>query len=113
MLRCLASLFHHDIICLTKTKSIECCEVPALPQHECFSAFQPLLDGSSTPSSWVSVYVSDRLKRYVELVKTAADDTYLWLKLKHLMLDCPKLYFCARYMPQNWTMKDVLVGPFE
>ena len=59
------------------------------------------------------MYVSDRMKANVEHVKTAADGSYLWLKLKHVVLDCPEVYFCACYMPQKVTMKDALTTPFE
>ena len=106
-------MYCHDIICLTETWLTEYCEVPALPQHTCFSAFRPVRDGPGRHSGGVSVYVSDRIKACVELVKTAADGSYLWLKLKHVVLDCPEVYFCACYMPQKITVKGALTTPFE
>lgn len=59
------------------------------------------------------MYVSDRMKAHVEYVKTAADGSYLWLKLKHVVIDCPEMYFCACYMPQKVTMKDAPTTPFD
>ena len=56
-------------------------------------------DGPGRYSGGVSVYVSDRLHARVELVKTAEDASYLWLKLKCVVQDCPEVYFCVCYMP--------------
>ena len=78
-----------------------------------YSAFRPIRDGPGRHSGGVSVYVSDCIKANAEHVKTAADGISLWLKLKHAVLECPEVYFCACYMPQKVTMKDALTTPFE
>ena len=36
-----------------------------------------------------------------QFVKAADDASYLWLKLKDVVLGCPKVYFAVCYMPQK------------
>ena len=62
----------------------------------------------------MSVYVSDRLHAHVELVKTAEDASYLWLKLRRVVQDCPEVYFCVCYMPdkQSYRKSDAKT-PYE
>ena len=47
------------------------------------------------------MFVCSRVKQRVEFVKAAADASYLWLKLKDVVLGCPEVYLCVCYMPQN------------
>ena len=71
-------------------------------------------DGPGRHSGGVSVYVSDRLHAHVELVKTAEDASYLWLKLKCVVQDCPEVYFCVCYMPAKKHFKNSTVkSPYE
>ncbi len=40
-------------------------------------------------------FVSCHIKHPVEFVEAAADASYLWLKLKDVVLGCPEVYFCV------------------
>ena len=48
------------------------------------------------PGHYSGVFVSDR----VDLVEAADDASYLWLKLKDVVLGRPEVYFCVCYMPK-------------
>ncbi len=93
----LASLFCHDLICLTETWLTEFDQLFTVSMHTCYSAFRRARDGPGRHSGGLSVYVSDRLHEHVEFVKTAEDANtnqyYLWLKLKCVVQDCPEVYF--------------------
>ncbi len=47
------------------------------------------------------MFVSSRISKCVSFVKAADDASYLWLKLKDVVLGCPEVYFCVCYMPQK------------
>ena len=104
----LAPLFCHDIVCLTETWLTEYDAQLVVPCFTCYSATRPMRDGPGRHSGGVSVYVSDRLHAHVELVKTAEDASYLWLKLKCVVQDCPEMYFCVYYMPAKQHFRTLL-----
>ena len=47
------------------------------------------------------MFVSSRVSNHVQFVKAADDASYLWLKLKDVVLGCPEVYLCVCYMPQK------------
>ena len=49
----------------------------------------------------VGVFVSSRVHKHIQFVKAADDASYLWLKLKAVVLGCPEVYFAVCYMPQR------------
>ena len=55
----------------------------------------------------------DPLFTGVELLKSAENDSFLWLKLKHVMQGCPELYLGACSMPsQKWYKNHDLKTPY-
>jgi len=62
-------------------------------------------------SGGVGVFVSDRVSDRVECVEAADDASYLWLKLKDVVLGCPEVYFCVCYMPQKREFKKITPTP--
>ena len=46
------------------------------------------------------------MRTRVDFVKTAEDDSFLWLKLKRVVQDCPEVYFCVCYMPSKKLYKN-------
>ena len=97
----LAHLSCHDFICLTETWLTEDERPVAFPEHEYYSACRPVRDGKGRHLGGVGVFVSCRVKQRVEFVKVVADASYLWLKLKDVVLGCPEVYFCVCYMLQK------------
>ena len=53
------------------------------------------------------MFVSRRFKQNVQFVKAADDASYLWLKLKDVVLGCPEVYFCVCYMPQKSEFRKI------
>ena len=94
----LAHLSCHESICLTESWLTEHESPVAFPEHEHYSACRPVRDGKGRHSGGVGVFVSSRLKQRVEFVEAAADASYLWLKLKDVVLGCPEVYLCVCYM---------------
>ena len=58
-------------------------------------------------SGGVGVFVSSRLKQNLQFVKAVDDTSYLWLKLKDVVLGCPELSFCVCYMPQKSDFRKI------
>ncbi|KAL3136220.1 hypothetical protein ABBQ32_007234 [Trebouxia sp. C0010 RCD-2024] len=96
----LAHLSCHDFICLTETW-LAAHEKPLFPTHTYYSACRPVHDGPGRHSGGVGVFVSSRVNKHVQFVKAADDASYLWLKLKDVMLGCPEVYLAVCYMPQK------------
>ena len=58
--------------------------------------------------------MSDRLHALAELVNTAEDASYLWLKLKCVVQDCSEVNSCVCYMPAKKHFKEsALKSPYE
>ncbi len=51
------------------------------------------------------MFVSRHVKQGVDSFKAAADASYLWLKLKDVVLACPEVHLSVCYMPQKQTFK--------
>ena len=97
----LAHLSCHDFICLTETWLAADDKPDIFPAHTYYSACRPVHDGPGRHSGGVGVFVSSRLNSHVQFVKAADDASYLWLKLRDVVLGCPEVYLCVCYMPQK------------
>ncbi len=54
---------------------------------------------------------TQQLLSELHIVKAAADASYLWLKLKDVVLGCPEVYFCVCYMPQKPNFNKIRPTP--
>ena len=88
----LAHLSNHDFICLTETW-LTANDVPeTFPVHTYFSACRAVSDKQAHHSGGVGVFVSDCVSDRVEFMEAADDASYLWLKLKDIVLGCPEVF---------------------
>ena len=97
----LAHLSCHDFICLTETWLAADDKPDIFPAHTYYSACRSLSDGPGRHSGGVGVFVSSRVNKHIQFVKAADDASYLWLKLKDVVLGCPEVYLAVCYMPQK------------
>ena len=91
----------HDFICLTETWLAAHDKPNVFPAHTYYSACRALRDGPGRHSGGVGVFVSSCVHKHIQFVKAADDASYLWLKLKDVVLGCPEVYFAVCYMPQK------------
>ena len=91
----------HDFIYLTETWLAADDKPDIFLTHTYFSACRPICDGPGRHLGGVGVVVSNHVSSHVQFVKAADDASYLYLKLKDVVLGCPEVCLYVCYMPQK------------